>query len=68
MPNKKAEHYFLAIPARNREHAEALLKDLLLLHKRIGWPAPILVPVLVDPTLPPGTPPIIESITWEDAP
>jgi len=63
----KTEHYYLVLPARNREHAEALLEDLQRLSKRIGWPKPIVCRAVADPTLPPDAPPVAETETWKEA-
>ncbi len=66
MSNQKVEHYYLVIPARNYEHDEALQTDLVRLCNRRVWPQPIMVPVMVDPTLPPDAAPIVETATKKE--
>lgn len=59
------EHWYLILTARHREHAEALLEDLMFLHRTLGWPKPMLFRVVVDPALPPGQPPMVAEAALE---
>ncbi len=48
------ELWYLVIPARSREHAEAIHQELLALSKTMGWPRPLAIRAAVEEHAPPG--------------
>jgi len=69
------ELWYLVLPARNREHAEAIYQELIALHKTMGWPRPLAIRAAVEEHAPPvqtaiDSPPIAEAteIEEEDVP